>query len=76
MCLAVPARIDERTGDEAWVTLGDAKVLVNLCITPEAVVGDWVLVHAGFAIQQLDEEAAREVWSVLHDLEQASEGEP
>lgn len=69
MCLATPAKIQEREGDDAWVTLGDASIRVNLCLTPEAGVGDWVLVHAGFAIQQLEEADAREIWSVLDSLD-------
>lgn len=40
-------------------------------MTPEAAVGDWVLVHAGFAIQQLDEAEAKETFAVLEDLEKA-----
>ena len=74
MCLAVPARIETKTGDEAWVALGDAKVKINLCVTPDANVGDWVLVHAGFAIQQLDEDAVRDIWEAMGDLELAREG--
>lgn len=69
MCLATPARIGERTGDDAWVTLGETRIRVNLCMTPDAGVGDWVLVHAGFAIQQLDEADARAIWSVLDELD-------
>ena len=37
-------------------------------LTPEAVVSDWVLVHAGFAIAVLDERAARETWSYLQAM--------
>jgi hydrogenase assembly chaperone HypC/HupF len=59
MCLATPARIEQRTGDDAWVSLGATRVRVNLAMTPEAGVGDWVLVHAGFAIEQLDETSVR-----------------
>ncbi len=69
MCLAVPAKIDEKTGDEAWATLGDTRVRVNLCMTPEAGPGDWVLVHAGFAIQQVDEQTAFETWRMFDAFE-------
>ncbi len=65
MCLALPAQIDEKQGDDAWVTLGETRMKTNLIMTPEADVGDWVLVHAGFAIQTLTEEAARETWELL-----------
>jgi hydrogenase expression/formation protein HypC len=41
---------------------------VNLVMTPEAEVGDWVLVHAGFAIQQVSEEDARETWRIYESF--------
>lgn len=69
MCLALPARILERTGDDAWVRLGESRMRTNLILTPEAGVGDWVLVHAGFAIQQLSEEDARETFRVFDAMQ-------
>ncbi len=65
MCLAMPARIETKLGGEGWVLLGDTRLRVSLCLTPEAEVGDWVLVHAGFAIEQLDERAVRETWELM-----------
>lgn len=78
MCLAIPARVDELAAESAWVTLGHARIRVNVCLTPEAQVGDWVLVHAGFAIEQIDERTARETWGLIEDLERAraEEGVP
>ena len=73
MCLAVPARVAAKNGDDAWVSLGDTRVRVNLSLTPEAGIGDWVLVHAGFAIQQLDEQTAMETWSMLRELSETKE---
>ncbi|MEN8151533.1 MAG: HypC/HybG/HupF family hydrogenase formation chaperone [Planctomycetota bacterium] len=68
MCLALPARIEEKNGDEAWVVLGDSRLKANLVMTPDAVVGDWVLVHAGFAIQQVSDEEALETWDVYRKV--------
>ncbi len=65
MCLAVPAQVTERNGDEAVVDLQGSRLRISVLLTPEAGVGDWVLVHAGFAITQLDEAAARETWDYL-----------
>ena len=73
MCLAVPGRIVEITKDEAdpiaghvgTVDFQGSRLDVSLAMTPEARVGDWVLVHAGFAITLLDEEDARETWEYL-----------
>ena len=74
MCLALPAKILERAGDDAWVRLGESRMRTNLILTPEAGVGDWVLVHAGFAIQQVSEADARETFRVF-DAMQADAGE-
>jgi len=73
MCLALPAKIVEKSGDEAWVVLGDARMSVNLIMTPEADVGDWVLVHAGFAIQQVTEQDALETWRIIEAVHGAPE---
>ena len=70
MCLALPARIDEKNGIEAWVVIGDARMRVNLIMTPEAEIGDWVLVHAGFAIQQVTEADALETWQLIESIQQ------
>ena len=62
MCLAIPARVEERLGDDARVRLGEARMRVSVVLTPEARVGDWVLVHAGFALKRISEADARETW--------------
>jgi len=69
MCLALPARIEEQHGEDAWVRLGDARMRVSLVMTPEAGIGDWVLVHAGFAIQQVSAEDARETWMLIEEYD-------
>ena len=70
MCLGLPARIVERDGDGGWVVVGDARMRVNFVMSPESGVGDWVLVHAGFAIQSLSEADALETWDLIGALEQ------
>lgn len=65
MCLALPLRIVERTGDEGVVELGGSRIRVGLVLTPDAGPGDWVLVHAGFAIERLSEEEARSTFEAL-----------
>ena len=72
MCLAVPARVVERDGDEAVADLHGNRVRINAMLTPEASVGDWVLLHAGFAIQRLDAEEAARTFEVLADLNTAA----
>ncbi len=65
MCLAVPAKVIECSGDEAVVDLQGSSLKISRVLTPEAGVGDWVLVHAGFAISQVDEAEARQTWDYL-----------
>lgn len=67
MCLAVPGRLMTIEGDQALVDLHGNRVPVCTVLVPEARAGDWVLVHAGFVIQKLTEEDARETWKVLSE---------
>ncbi|MBN1554849.1 MAG: HypC/HybG/HupF family hydrogenase formation chaperone [Phycisphaerae bacterium] len=73
MCLAVPGKIVEvrdaeqgQPGPQAVVDFQGSKVEASLAMTPQAGVGDWVLVHAGFAITVLDEDEARETFESLN----------
>jgi hydrogenase expression/formation protein HypC len=65
MCLAVPAQVVDASGDEATVDLQGSTLKISKIMTPGVARGDWVLVHAGFAIAQLDEADARETWDYL-----------
>ena len=75
MCLAIPGQLTECDGDQGVVDLHGNRVKVSTMLVPEATVGDWVLVHAGFAIQRLDAEEAEQTWAVLEDLQQSIEAE-
>lgn len=73
MCLAVPGQVIEiQAGDEltrmARVKFGGVVRDVNLAYTPEAKVGDYVIVHVGFAISIVDEEEAVEIFKTLTEL--------
>ena len=71
MCLAVPGKILETRDDaQATVDMMGATRSVSVRLTPDAKVGDFVLVHAGFAIEVIDAEQARETIEVLRDLEE------
>ena len=59
MCLAVPAKLVECDAGEALVDLGGNRLRISTVLVPEAAVGDWVLLHAGFAIERLDVEEAQ-----------------
>ena len=59
MCLALPARMVERCGDEtAVVDMGGVRKRISVALVPEAEVGDYVIVHVGHAIGMLDEAEA------------------
>jgi hydrogenase expression/formation protein HypC len=75
MCLAIPAKIEKREGDEAWVRMGDARMRVNVMMTPDVKVDDWILVHAGFSIQEVDEETALETWDLIEQIPEDEERE-
>lgn len=68
MCLAVPMQVLRRTGDLAVVELGGVEREVSLMLQPEAREGDFVLVHAGYAIGIVDEVQARETLELLREL--------
>ena len=69
MCLAVPARIETMTGDRGTVALDGNRANVSLVLVPEAKLGDWVLVHAGYAITQLDEAEAKVTYDLLKQMD-------
>jgi hydrogenase expression/formation protein HypC len=80
MCLGVPGKIVEITNDDPVMRLGKVNfggVLreVNLAYVPEAQVGDYVIVHVGFAIQQLDEEEAQRVFEYLREMGEIEEAQ-
>ncbi|MCX7892471.1 MAG: HypC/HybG/HupF family hydrogenase formation chaperone [Burkholderiales bacterium] len=55
MCLAIPALVVERlAGDDGLIDLGGVRKRVSLALVPEAVPGDYVIVHVGYAISRLD----------------------
>ena len=76
MCLAVPGKIMSITGDDELtrtgkVSFGGIIKEISLALVPEAVVGNYVLVHAGFAINTLDESEADRTFRYLREIEQA-----
>ncbi len=73
MCLGVPGQVVRVDRNDLGMTMGLVKfggITKEACLmyTPEADVGDWVLVHVGFAISKLDEESAKEVFAMLEQM--------
>jgi hydrogenase expression/formation protein HypC len=58
MCVAVPAEVVEIREHEALVNFGGVKKVVNIDLVSDVNVGDYVLLHAGCAIQKIDKEEA------------------
>jgi hydrogenase expression/formation protein HypC len=73
MCLAVPALIKSIDGDEAEVELGGVTRRASITLTPEATVGDYVLLHAGYAINVVDQDEAEETLSILREMARLAE---
>ena len=73
MCLGVPAKVMERNGDAAVVELGGVCREISLMLLDDVSVGEWVIVHAGFAIEKLSEEEAEQTLSLFREIADASE---
>lgn len=77
MCLAVPGRIVSLAGLQARVELAGNTLDVNVSLIEDPRPGDWVIVHAGFALERVDEEAAQETLRLARALAAANgEGGP
>ncbi len=69
MCLALPALVVAlEAGDDSVVELGGVRKRVSLALTPEARVGDYVVVHVGYAIGMLDADEAERTLALFADL--------
>jgi len=76
MCLAVPARVTEmRDGLLGLVELGGVVREVSFALLPDVAVGDYVLLHAGYALQKVDTAEAEETLRLLTEMIEAAEAE-
>jgi len=73
MCLAIPVRIVAIDGDEAETEIAEVRRRVSIALTPEAKVGDYVLLHTGYAIGVIDEAEAEETLKLLEEIASLSE---
>ena len=74
MCLAIPGKILSITDDcdlqrQGIVAFGDLEQEINLSFVPDAVVGDYVIVHVGFAISKLNEAEAQRVFELIEPID-------
>ncbi|OHB71332.1 MAG: hydrogenase assembly protein HypC [Planctomycetes bacterium RBG_13_63_9] len=77
MCLGIPGKVIE-IHEQDGLPMGKVEfggILKEVCLayTPEATVGDYVLVHVGFAISRIDSSEAEEIFSLLEQISQATE---
>jgi hydrogenase expression/formation protein HypC len=68
MCLAVPAKIIDQTDLLATVEIGGVRRKVSMMLLPDVKLGEFVLVHAGFAIQSIDEAEAQRTLALFEEL--------
>ncbi|HET7623696.1 MAG TPA: HypC/HybG/HupF family hydrogenase formation chaperone [Verrucomicrobiae bacterium] len=78
MCLAIPGKVIEIQPDAAGVRMGKTNfggIVKQVCLeyTPEVGIGDYVLVHVGFALSKVDEAEAARTYKALEDLKQLGE---
>ena len=69
MCLAIPAQITEMDGTRAKIELAGNVRDADLSLIEDPAIGDWVLVHAGFAIEKLEPEDAEETLKLFAEME-------
>jgi len=78
MCLAIPGKIESISGEDPLLRMGKINfggILKEACLAyvPEAKVGDYVIVHVGFALSRVDEEEAHKVFGYLKQMEDFAE---
>ncbi|MEI9999355.1 MAG: HypC/HybG/HupF family hydrogenase formation chaperone [Verrucomicrobiota bacterium] len=78
MCLAVPGKVIEIADNPEGMRMGKANfggIVKQVCLeyTPEVVVGDYVLVHVGFALSKVDEDVAERTYQMLAEMQQLDE---
>jgi hydrogenase expression/formation protein HypC len=78
MCLAIPGRVESVSGDEPLTRMGRVNfggILKEACLAyvPEVKVGDYVIVHVGFALSRVDESEAHKVFEYLKEMQDLGE---
>lgn len=68
MCIAIPTLIKSVDGQNAQVEIGGIERAISIALTPEAKVGDYVIVHTGFALSVLDEAEAQETLRMFAEI--------
>lgn len=69
MCVAIPMQIKKIKEDKGIVDIGGVEREVGLQLLKDIKIGDYIIVHAGFAIQKLDEDDAKETLALFKEME-------
>jgi hydrogenase expression/formation protein HypC len=73
MCLAIPVLVKSIEGSEAEVEIGGVSRRASIMLTPEVKVGDYVLLHTGYAINVIDEEEAQKTLELFREIDESVE---
>jgi hydrogenase expression/formation protein HypC len=73
MCLGVPAKILETGDGAAVVELGGVRREISVMLLDDVSVGEWVIIHAGFAIERLSEEEAERTLALFREIAESGE---
>jgi hydrogenase expression/formation protein HypC len=68
MCLSLPVKVEEITGRKARVSIGGNEYQADISLLENIAVGDYILLHAGFGIQKIDEQHARETILLMEEM--------
>ena len=68
MCLGIPMELIEIEGNKGWVKAGGVRIRTALDLVSDVQVGDYVIIHAGFAINKVNEAAARDTLELLANI--------
>lgn len=72
MCLSIPGKVISIENDIATVSIGGSEVQAGLQLLDDVNIGDYVLVHSGFALQLISEEEAAQTLALIRELEDLS----
>ncbi|MCK5148161.1 HypC/HybG/HupF family hydrogenase formation chaperone [bacterium] len=69
MCLAIPMKLIKIEGERGTVEAGGVQRQIGLQMTPDADIGDFLIIHAGFSIQRMEEKEALETLALFEEME-------
>ncbi|MEH6627506.1 MAG: HypC/HybG/HupF family hydrogenase formation chaperone [Motiliproteus sp.] len=76
MCLAIPVRIEEITGDEtALANIGGVRKEINIALIEDLQVGDYVILHVGYALNKIDPDEAEKTLQLFAELDESAKQE-